>query len=583
MKYFFSMLLLGMSFTLFVSCGGSDDAPEPAPTLGVPSITGLFQPEGEVDVTFTATGTFQTGNVFTAQLSDGSGSFASPTPIGTLNGTTAGTIEASLPASVANGSGYRIRVAASAPATLSPDNGSNLSIAAPTIAITNVTGALNRGGTITLSNTLTGTFAGCNSFTLQLSNAAGEFISPVSLGTNNGTTLNATQQAVLPITATAGAGYKLRWVSSCPVVTGTPSAAFEIKVQTLGVPTITGNLVVGGGVALQLPYSNGPWVSPNTTTIQLSDATGSFANPVVLTSLPTTLGTTGVQPFNGTIPTVPAGAGYRIRAVTTNPQTTGESSASFAIGPLPTLTLAPGTPTFTKLYSGFGPLFATVYTLRVSRTGTINAGTTFRLQRVNTTTGVITEVLLASSQANELISTGSTTVFVTLLNTGTTAFRFRMLVTGHAIVSNELQMNATQTELSTLGATIDAQAISFGNTKTVFFSNSPTTINNQEMLLLADAPTSVFGAATVRMFIGLPLVNENVPTGTVTGRLIVHYLNGAGGILAIYSSNASVTIAGTPTAYAVTASGPFTIPFVSGTVGNVNISVQSVSAAFRVQ
>jgi hypothetical protein len=549
----------------------------------VPSITGLFQPEGEVDVTFTATGTFQSGNVFTAQLSDGSGSFATPTPIGILNGTTAGTLEATLPATVANGSGYRIRVAASAPATISPDNGSNLSIAKPTLAITNVSGNLNRGGTINVSTTVTGTFAGCNSFTLQLSNAAGDFSSPVSLGTNNGTALDATEQASLPMNVTAGTGYKLRWVSSCPVVTGTPSAAFEIRVQTLGVPTITGNLVVGGGAAVQLPYSNGPWLSPNTTTIQLSDATGSFASPVTLTSLPTTLGVTGNQAFNAQIPNVPAGAGYRIRAVTTNPQTTGESSASFAIGPLPTLTLAPGTPTFTKLYSGFGPLFATVYTLRVSRTGTINAGTTFRLQRINATTGAGTEALLASSQANELITNGSTTVFVTLTNTGNATFRFVLLANGHAISSNLLEMNVTQTELSTLGATIDTQAISFANTKSVLFSNTPNTINNQEMMLLADAPTTVFGAATVRMFIGIRMVNENIPTGTVAGRLIVHYLNSAGGLLAIYSGNANLTIAGTPTAYTVTASGPFTLPFVSGTVGDVNISVQSVSAAFRVQ
>ncbi|MBL0046871.1 MAG: T9SS type A sorting domain-containing protein [Bacteroidetes bacterium] len=67
-----------------------------------------------VSVNYTVTGTFNAGNVFTAQLSDSSGSFASPTTIGTLSSTTSGTINATLPFTFA-ASNYKIQVISSNP------------------------------------------------------------------------------------------------------------------------------------------------------------------------------------------------------------------------------------------------------------------------------------------------------------------------------------------------------------------------------------------------------------------------------------------------------------------------------------
>jgi hypothetical protein len=48
--------------------------------------------------------------------------------IGTLNSTTSGTINATIPGGTAMGSGYRIRVISSAPATTGTDNGSNIAV-----------------------------------------------------------------------------------------------------------------------------------------------------------------------------------------------------------------------------------------------------------------------------------------------------------------------------------------------------------------------------------------------------------------------------------------------------------------------
>lgn len=81
-----------------------------------------------VDVPYTATGTFNASNVFTAYLSDASGSFAAETIIGALSSTSSGTITATIPANTPSGTAYRIRVKASDPATLGTDNGSDLTV-----------------------------------------------------------------------------------------------------------------------------------------------------------------------------------------------------------------------------------------------------------------------------------------------------------------------------------------------------------------------------------------------------------------------------------------------------------------------
>lgn len=66
-------------------------------------------------IPFTATGTYTNGNIFTAQLSDVSGSFTSPTTLGTVTGISSGTIYATIPNSVALGTGYKIRIISSTP------------------------------------------------------------------------------------------------------------------------------------------------------------------------------------------------------------------------------------------------------------------------------------------------------------------------------------------------------------------------------------------------------------------------------------------------------------------------------------
>jgi len=70
------------------------------------------------------------GSTLTAQLSNASGSFASPVTLGTLNISSAsGTIAGTIPSNQAVGTGYRVRIVSGA--TTSNDNGTNISIISP--------------------------------------------------------------------------------------------------------------------------------------------------------------------------------------------------------------------------------------------------------------------------------------------------------------------------------------------------------------------------------------------------------------------------------------------------------------------
>jgi hypothetical protein len=82
-----------------------------------------------VSVPYTASFTYAAGNVFSAELSDATGSFAAPVVIGTLASITSGSVSATVPGGTPVGSAYRIRVVSSDPAVVGLDNGSDLAAA----------------------------------------------------------------------------------------------------------------------------------------------------------------------------------------------------------------------------------------------------------------------------------------------------------------------------------------------------------------------------------------------------------------------------------------------------------------------
>lgn len=118
-----------------------------------------FCPGDTVHVNYSVNVNFNTGNIFTAELSNSSGSFTSPVSIGTLTSSVPGKIICTIPAGTPAGTGYRIRVRSSNPVRTSADNGVNLAVnPKPTPVLTN-NSPVCAGDTIKLSATyVSGTF-----------------------------------------------------------------------------------------------------------------------------------------------------------------------------------------------------------------------------------------------------------------------------------------------------------------------------------------------------------------------------------------------------------------------------------------
>lgn len=120
------------------NCGGVDISAvtlSPATTPICLGSTGYA-----ITVNFALTGTFSANNQFVAELSSPSGSFSSGnTIIGTNASATATTISATIPANTTAGTKYRIRVIATDPSTIGPNNGSDLVVTAAAPNVTSLT------------------------------------------------------------------------------------------------------------------------------------------------------------------------------------------------------------------------------------------------------------------------------------------------------------------------------------------------------------------------------------------------------------------------------------------------------------
>ncbi len=160
------------------------------PLLGTQPITPASYCAGSIlTVPFATTDTFGSGNVFTVQLSDVSGSFANPT---SLSGTVAANaIVVTLPLTTPPGTGYRVRLMGSNPQTEGEASSTILTISAPpsVSAMSNSpAGQVSIGDTLRLTTSgqnLTGatyTWSGPNNYAATVANPA----IPKSTTANNG-------------------------------------------------------------------------------------------------------------------------------------------------------------------------------------------------------------------------------------------------------------------------------------------------------------------------------------------------------------------------------------------------------------
>jgi len=178
------------------------------------------------------------GNVYTAQLSDANGNFSVPINIGSVTSTTSGTIIGTIPDCIATGSGYRVRVVGSDPATTGTVFGTSLSITCQTITPATINTSpifpleYCPGAAINVSYTVNGSFGVCadNTFTAQLSDAGGSFATPVNIGSVVSNTSGAIA-ATIPLNTPSGASYRIRVVSDQPQLAGTNNGS-NINITT---------------------------------------------------------------------------------------------------------------------------------------------------------------------------------------------------------------------------------------------------------------------------------------------------------------------------------------------------------------
>jgi hypothetical protein len=115
------------------------------------------------------------------------------------------------------------------------------------------------GNSANVSFSISGTFNAGNTFTAQLSDAAGSFSNPTSIGTLSG--INAgTISATIPSGSPAGVGYRIRVVSSDPAVTGTVNSS-DIMLNTVPqvslTPPASTSICTGGTITLSGSTNSG--------------------------------------------------------------------------------------------------------------------------------------------------------------------------------------------------------------------------------------------------------------------------------------------------------------------------------------
>jgi hypothetical protein len=133
----------GLGLLAAVSAFGFDGSMASAQMISSPTLGADSYCLGDtIRISFTATGTFDAKNVFTAQLSDASGNFGSNYQnLGSIKSTASGTIVAAMPVSFpVSSTHYRVRVIASSPYIIGGNNGTDISYGArlkPLFTITN--------------------------------------------------------------------------------------------------------------------------------------------------------------------------------------------------------------------------------------------------------------------------------------------------------------------------------------------------------------------------------------------------------------------------------------------------------------
>ena len=239
--------------------------------------TNTYCAGNSIFIGYFARGFYGATNTFTAQLSDASGSFASPVNIGTYTATPytyqSGIITATIPLGTMGGSNYRVRLIASDPATIGVDNGYAITIQPSFIP------------SVILNSSANGTVCAGSALAFSATPFAGG-LNPVYTWTINGNNINNNSNVLATSTLQDGDVVQVSMVSNLNCANTLPvlSNTFIASIST-GLPLTLANdtaVCVNSSVQLNAPlgYNYNWFPSQGLSNASVANPTATISNNI---------------------------------------------------------------------------------------------------------------------------------------------------------------------------------------------------------------------------------------------------------------------------------------------------------------
>ncbi len=231
-----------------------------------------------VSVPFTSVGTFNAGNVYTAQLSNASGVFPGTT-IGTLSASgvdPSGTISATIPAGTAAGTGYRIRVVSSNPVVAGTNNTVDLTVQVPA--------AITTQPSTTVQNLCQGSAATALSVTATGTTLTYQWYSNTTATNSGGTAVGTNSASYTPVTTATGTLYYYCVVTAACGASVTSNVSGGVNVTAVpsapaGTINVSANPSCGAAtLTYSAPNANIYWQTSSIGTLTTNPTTSSYTS-----------------------------------------------------------------------------------------------------------------------------------------------------------------------------------------------------------------------------------------------------------------------------------------------------------------
>ena len=318
------------------------------PVVGETITLGTIDPTtycaGEtINVPFTTVGSFNGGNTFTAELSDASGSFASP--IATQTGTSP--ISLVIPAGASTSTAYRVRIVSSDPVVTSDESAAITINATPTVnlSVSSTTGSEAASTEITVTATASSAVSGDQTVDLDVTGTGitteDYILSNTTITISDGNTTGSVTFTVVDDTLTEGDETAILTISSpssCVTLGTITSKNIVITDNDLREINVTGNGndIVSGSTTPSTTNDTdfGSVLECNTNTIVKTFTIQNTGTANLSVSNITSTGTDAADFVLGGLPTFPAtiaASGSQTFTVTFNPSATGNRTALVTI------------------------------------------------------------------------------------------------------------------------------------------------------------------------------------------------------------------------------------------------------------